>query len=167
MSDDINKLLQMVISTTADVAIFHPTDEQRASKSQFWTRIADSGIQLPPDLDITTAVKFADDRRLTSWWTTPGFPQWFANSQEFRERMEFLANLALDQLQDIISSPSVAASAKTPAIKMIMEIAGKMPKQKSESESEDEIISKMSKTELEDYINKKMPVLVPKKKDEK
>lgn len=160
MSEDINKLLRAVISTTQDVAVFLPSDNQRACKSQFWTRIAESGIQLPPELDLATASRYTSDPRIQAWWSAPNFSQWFSNSQEFRERMEFLANIAIDELQSLIQSAGTQASAKTAAIKMVMEIAGKMPKQKADAESEDDVIARMSKTELEEYISKKMPVLV-------
>lgn len=119
---------------------------------------------MPPTEGITEPLvaQFVHDTRLPAWWSIPGFQQWFTNNQEFTQRVGFIADLALDEMENIIRSNLVTAQVKTPLIKLAMEMAGKIPKNRAQdTESEEDVISKMSRAELEEYIAKKMPMLVP------
>lgn len=161
--DNINKMLQAVLTTAADVTTYTPTEDQRKAKSAFWTSISEEGI-VPPTEGITEPLvaQFVHDTRLPAWWSIPGFQQWFTNNQEFTQRVGFIADLALDEMENIIRSNLVTAQVKTPLIKLAMEMAGKIPKNRAQdTESEEDVISKMSRAELEEYIAKKMPMLVP------
>lgn len=171
MSNDINKLLKAVTGAAVDISTYEPTDDQRRAKSAFWAAVADAKLVLPeegPDLPLVSRI--VSDTKLSIWWGIPGFIPWFSNKQEFLQRVDFIANLALDEMENILRSNLVTAQVKSPLIKLAMELGGKMPKLRSEApESDDEVIDKMSRAELEEYISKKMPVLVPtsKKKEEK
>lgn len=149
------------LGKATDVVSFSPTEPQRRAKSNFWSFFA-SGEALPPNnVDLATAVKYAGDKRVSEWWALEGFADWFSNKDEFRQRVEFLADLALDELYHLIRDPETQATAKVAAIRMIMDVGKKVSQKASTEETVvGEKITKMNKEELEAYIRDKMDKLL-------
>lgn len=155
------------LGKATDVVSFSPTEPQRRAKSNFWSFFA-SGEALPPtQVDLAIATKYAGDKRITEWWQLEGFAEWFANKDEFRQRVEFLADLALDELYQLIRNPETQATAKVAAIRMIMDV-GKKVAQKSPSEESavSEKIASMDKKQLEEYIKSRLTRLSIEAEDE-
>lgn len=156
---DLTKLRNQ-LGKAADVVSFSPTEAQRRAKSNFWSFFA-SGEALPPtQVDLATATKYAGDKRVSEWWSLEGFADWFANRDEFRQRVEFLADLALDELYKLIKDSETQATAKVAAIRMIMDV-GKKISQKAPTEESvvGEKIASMDKKELEEYIKSRLSKL--------
>lgn len=156
---DLTKL-HSKLNKAADVVSFSPTEAQRRAKSNFWSFFA-SGEALPPTIvDLAIATKYAGDKRIGEWWQLEGFAEWFANKDEFRQRVEFLADLALDELYQLIRNPGTQATAKVAAIRMIMDV-GKKISQKTPTEDSlvGEKIASMDKKQLEDYIKSRLSKL--------
>lgn len=155
--------LLLALRATRDVSVFQPLPEHIRAKSNFWTYFGTGeGSPLPRDPNLATALQFSGDKRISQWWDIPGFQDWFLNRDEFRQRMEYLSNLALDQLEGILTSGVVASSDKLSAIKLIMQVAEKVPTNKAaETEGVDAMIAKMSKVQLEEYIRGSMRLLPP------
>jgi len=153
--------LRNQLGKAADVVSFSPTEAQRRAKSNFWSFFA-SGEAFPPtSVDLATAVKYAGDKRVSEWWALEGFADWFSNKDEFRQRVEFLADLALDELYHLIRDPETQATAKVAAIRMIMDVGKKVSQKASTEETVvGEKITKMNKEELEAYIRDKMDKLL-------
>lgn len=152
--------LKNQLGKAADVVSFSPNEAQRRAKSNFWSFFA-SGEALPPtQVDLAIATKYAGDRRISEWWQLEGFADWFANKDEFRQRVEFLADLALDELYRLIKNSDTQATAKVAAIRMIMDV-GKKISQKAPSEESQvgEKIASMDKKELEEYIKSRLSKL--------
>lgn len=157
---DINKLKQAV-TRAVDVVAFQPSDAQRRAKSNFWSFFA-AGNALPPtDVDLAMASKYAGDKRIEEWWKLDGFPSWFSNKDEFRQKVEFMADVVLDEFFSMIRNPGTQATAKVAAGKVILEAAKKLnQKAPSEDAQVSEKIAKMSKEELEAYIRSRMDKLL-------
>lgn len=153
---DLTKIRNQLGKAT-DVVSFSPTEAQRRAKSNFWSFFA-SGEALPPtNVDLTIATKYAGDRRVAEWWQLEGFADWFANRDEFRQRVEFLADLALDELYHLIRDPDTQATAKVAAIRMIMDVGKKLAqKTPNEDESIAGKISEMNQKQLEEYIKSRL-----------
>jgi hypothetical protein len=152
--------LRNQLGKAVDVVSFTPTEVQRRAKSNFWSFFA-SGEALPPtQVDLAIATKYAGDKRITEWWQLEGFPEWFANRDEFRQRVEFLADLALDELYHLIRDPETQATAKVAAIRMIMDV-GKKLSQKSPNEDDSVAgkIAEMNQKQLEEYIKSRLTKL--------
>lgn len=145
------------LGKATDVVSFSPTEPQRRAKSNFWSFFA-SGEALPPtNVDLATAVKYAGDKRISEWWSLEGFADWFSNKDEFRQRVEFLADLALDELYHLIRDPDTQATAKVAAIRMIMDVGKKVSQKASTEESvAGEKIASMDKKQLEEYIKSRL-----------
>lgn len=156
---DLTKLRNPLEKAT-DVVSFSPSEAQRRAKSNFWSFFA-SGEALPPtQIDLSIASKYAGDKRIAEWWTLEGFTDWFSNKDEFRQRVEFLADLALDELYQLLRNPNTQATAKVAAIRMIMDV-GKKISQKAPTEDSvmGEKIASMDKKQLEDYIKSRLSKL--------
>ena len=151
---DINKILA---AASTDLT-FAPTPDMRRAKAAFWHRFADAPTSLSSDpVTLASVQQFGTDKRLSKWWTLPGFAEWFQNKEEFRERLEYLADIALDSLEQVLTDPDSNPSAKVALAKLVLEAASKMPKKEVESPSTR--LEAMSRTELEDYVRKNLKFL--------
>lgn len=149
----IQEAAQVLEMVTSELT-YLPSPEQRKAKSAFWARFNDNPICEPSEISLAIALRFVADSRLSKWWGQEGFRAWFSNQDEFRQRMEYLSNLALDRLEGIIADPKANASAQVNAIKLIMEVTRKMPPKFSKEIYVDEKIGQMDRKQLEEYIRK-------------
>lgn len=140
-----------------------PTPEQRKAKSAFWARFNENPICDPSQISLSIALRFAGDNRISRWWPQTGFREWFQNSDEFRQRLEYLANLALDSIEHILADPRAQASAKVTAAKLVMEVARKMPPKHQAEKYADEKIGEMDRKQLEEFISRRISLLPAKK----
>jgi hypothetical protein len=150
-------ILSRISSLTKDLSLFeHPTPEQRAAKERFWRPFLSGDTQVPAERNLATALKFASDSRISKWWDIPGFQDWFYNDQEFKDRVELIAHLALDGITEVLKDKMATPSAKVAAAKLALEVAGKMPKALAKDQAVgDSDIDKMTKEELDAFIREK------------
>lgn len=152
---NVNILAELVGDLT-----FLPSPEQRKAKSAYWTVRADSPLQADR-ITLQEAQSATGEGRLRKWWTLPGFPEWFANREEFRQRVEYLANLALDTAEEILLDRNVNANARVQMAKLVIEAANRMPQKYQKELYVDEKVAQMGKKELEEYIRKASILLAP------
>lgn len=133
---------------------FVPSAEMRKAKAAYWAKIEDSGLPSPPPT-LPHAVKISGVRALNKWWSMPLFQEWFGNRDEYRQRIEFLVDLALDKAQAILMSDDPkTATASVSLIKILIEASNKMPQRYDRIKYADEAIQKMDKAELENFVAK-------------
>ena len=151
---DISKLIE---AAQGDL-IFAPTPDMRKVKAAFWTKVSDKITLIDTsNITLTAAQQVEKDRRLAKWWSLPGFSDWFQNREEFKERLEYLADIALDTLEQVLIDPSANTSAKVSCAKLILEAASKMPKK--DSDVAPSKLESMSRIELEDYVRRNLKYL--------
>lgn len=152
-----NPKLDTILGTlqkVRDLSSFQPTEAQRKVKGRFWSYFESSDALPPAEIDLSTASRYGAHRSLPDWWAIPGFTDWFTNRDEFRQRMEYLAQRALDELETILASTDERSGAtKVQAIRIIMDISNKAPKSATDKFL-DERVQKMSEKELEEFISK-------------
>lgn len=156
MSSTQDKIVEIF---TSDLT-YLPTPEQRKVKSALWARFAENPLGDPSGMSLASVQKLVNDRRIDRWWPVPGFRDWLLNREEFRERVEYLANLALDSLEGILANPEEKGMAKVNASKLLMEIARKMPPKHVKEIYSDKRIGEMDTKQLEEYIRRHTPMLV-------
>lgn len=139
---------------------FLPSPEQRKTKSAYWTLRADSPLN-SDQITLPEAQQVTGEGRLRKWWSLPGFPEWFANREEFRQRVEYLANLALDTAEEILLDRNINANARVQMAKLVIEAANRMPQKYQKELYVDEKVSQMGKKELEEYIRRASLLLTP------
>lgn len=157
----VTKAVEHILATTRDLTSFFPTEAHIRAKANFWTHFSETDTPVPDQVDLSTAARFSGDRRIQTWWSTPGFQDWFLNREEFKQRMEYLSNLCLDQLESILTS-NVNPSDKLAAIKLIMQVSSKTPDARASDKQGkylDSKIAEMSREQLEAYIRRSIQVL--------
>ena len=150
---DINKILA---AAQTDL-IFAPTPDMRRVKAAFWSKTRDNPHLVDSASTLTSIQQTVTDKRLTKWWSLPGFQAWFQNGEEYRERMEYLADLALDALEQILTDPDANASAKVTSAKLVLEATSKMPTKGEEAPASR--LEAMSRAELEAYVSRHLKYL--------
>lgn len=153
-----NHILTQLAQASKDLSLFDkPTSDQRQVKERFWAPFMRGDIQVPQKVDLATALRYGSDRRISQWWDIPGFQDWFLNSEEFKDRVEFIAHLALDGIEEVLRDRTATASSRVAAAKLALEVANKLPKGAgSEGKYLDEKINEMDSKELEKYIQSKL-----------
>ena len=87
-----------------DEVVFKPTREMRKARALFFA-VAKSGKintkQLTYDI---IAAAIPSVRSLRQWWHNELFVEWFINARSYTERIDYLIDLQLDNLEDIITN---------------------------------------------------------------
>lgn len=139
--------------------VFIPTAGQRKVKAKYWLK--SSGLKftdMGPDLpQIQRVVR---EKRLPDWWQIPGFKEWFRNEEEFRERVEYITNLALDAIEEVLRDTEAKGTTRIAAAKLALDVGDKMPKNDIQVFS-DAKINQMDASELEAYIEANTPKQLP------
>jgi hypothetical protein len=155
--DTISKLLE-----DRSESSFSPTEPQRKAKASFWSSFGPEAVVTPGDTpSLALAAQFGSDSRIRIWWDQPGFQEWFWNKSEFSQRLEYMAQVALDELHVLMTSKAVAPSARVAAIKIVLEASKKLNKSDAPQEFADDKIAQMTKAQLEEYINKSLKLVQP------
>lgn len=150
---DINKILA---AAQTDL-VFAPTPDMRRVKAAFWSKMQDNPNLSGSAGTLAAVQQIVTDKRLAKWWSLPGFSEWFQNGEEYRERMEYLADLALDALEQILTDPDANASAKVTSAKLVLEAAKKMPTKDDSAPASR--LEAMSRDELEAYVSRHLKYL--------
>lgn len=159
MSSSHLKNISKVLAAASQEVVFSPTPEMRRSKAAFWASLegTPSG-DLAENMTLAAASSLGADKKLSRWWAIPGFSDWWQNKEEFKQRLEYLAQLALDSLEGILMDPDANVTAKVNSAKLVLEAANKMPKKNTEENVESKLAS-MSRNELEEYVKTRMKYL--------
>lgn len=153
--------LSKVLAAAAQDVVFSPTADMRRAKAAFWSNLSDHPLGDGDSLSLTAAKELGADPRLSKWWTLPGFQEWWQNKQEFKQRLEYLAQLALDSLEQVLGDPDSNATAKINAARLVMDAANKMPKPSSSQDNLDQKLASMSRAELESFVRSRVKYLTP------
>ena len=114
------------VADVVEDIIFQPTADQRKVKAALWAVVADNPIHSPDSITAEDIIKVTGDTRVRRWMKeSPLFREWLLNKDEFRQRLEYHAHLALDRLEKILSDDNAHASAQVQAAKLIIEAANK------------------------------------------
>ena len=148
---DIKTLNTIEKVLTSEKTEFQPTESMKRAKSRLWAAFDGEGAPTPsPVPSLTQATQFGTiDKK---WWDEPGFQKWLWNRNEFSEKMEYIGLLALEELENTLKSKLVTSAQKIPAIKLALEVSGKLNKKDSDSDSLPTKIAGMTKEELEAFI---------------
>lgn len=168
MSDLVPQASSTNALSIPDDNMFLATPLQRRAKSAFWARVGQGNIQVHEDIDLATVSQFVRYKALPTWWSLPGFRSWFLNQYEFSQKMEYIAFLCQDRIIEILEDKTANPNAVVKIMQMVFEMSGKFPRRKAgEEKFLDEEISKMSSTQLEEYLKKTVKLVSLAKDDKK
>lgn len=141
---------------------FQPTDAHRKAKTAFWSHFFQTGETAPESIEAAAAARLSGFNEVVQWYEIPGFREWFSNGEEFRQRVEYVSNLALDFIQETLQDRNARPGDKMQAAKMALEVASKFPKSAPKEQVLDEKIAEMDRKQLEEFIaNKLTRVRIP------
>lgn len=147
----------VITSTIEEVAeqVYRPTPNDRSVKAAFWARAADNPLIDRKNISLETIRSIMGNARVQAKnWANPLYRAWFMNSEEHRDKLEYLFALSLDAAEDILlSTDPKTMGSKVNMIKAIAELAGKVPKQTASSPLE-KAINSMDRVQLEAYLQK-------------
>lgn len=160
-----DSIVKLVEEGMAELS-FLPVPAHRIVKSAFWASLAENPIidPLHDKITLALALRITGDARLNRWWSLPGFQEWFSNKDEFRQRVEYLANLALDVAEEILLDRDAHPNARVNMTKLVIEAANKLPARtsaKDDSKYLDAKVATMSREQLEEFIKKQTKALLP------
>lgn len=129
-----NGLTQPELRQEVDQLIYIPTTQERKLKAKFWSRAAENPLVNLNGSSVTlTAVKqmTGGGAQLDASWKKPGFQTWFTNPEDGRAKLEYLFDLGLDSLEELLMNPDPkTSSAKVNAMKLLAELTGRYVKGK-------------------------------------
>ena len=141
--------------------VFIPTQAMRRVKAAYLASTQDNPL-FSGEPTLAHVLQITNEPRMSQWWSVPGFRDWFRNGDEFRQRVEYLANKALDVVSEIMDQEDATPTARLNAAKLMIEAAGKLPRGGSGGEKFiDERIQEMNRKELEAFIRKAIPTVTP------
>jgi hypothetical protein len=82
---------------------FRPTARQRKLKAAFRS-VCKTMPRNRTDITLAFVKQHISSSDVDNWWTVPGFIAWFRREESVAERMQYLYQLRLDSLEDILES---------------------------------------------------------------
>lgn len=154
------KNISRVLAAASQEVVFSPTPEMRRAKAAFWASLEGTPTgDLAESMTLAAATSMGADKKLSRWWAIPGFVDWWQNKEEFKQRVEYLAQLALDALEGVLNDPDANPTARVNSAKLVLEVANKMPR-KNVEEDVGSRLAAMSRNELEEYVRSRMSSFV-------
>lgn len=137
--------------------IFSPSEEQKRLKSSFWAVVADYATIDVENIKLVDVKQVTGDTRCESWWRQPGFQEWFANKDEYRQQLEYEFSVALATLNDVMTDRDAPANARVRAAEIVARLANKEPAKTKETKWADKDIGEMDTKQLDALIKKLTP----------
>ena len=117
-----------------ETLIYVPTTAERKLKAKYWSRAAENPLLPVPGSNVSLAnIKqvVGGGQAIEGAWKKPGFQTWFLNADDGRAKLEYLFDLGLDSLEELLLNPDPkTSSAKVNAIKLLAELTGRYIKGK-------------------------------------
>lgn len=121
----------------SDIGEWRPSQSQRLAKSRLKKWVASSGGD-PTQLNPTALAEVTKSPNLVKWTSDPMFMDYLLDGDDMVARIGCLAELTLDRLYEILTSPiggkdsAVTAAHILSAAKQVIELAAMAPKQPKE-----------------------------------
>lgn len=133
--------------------LFKPTEEMEKAKARLLVRL--DSLPMQPQITASLAISLTGVARIESWWRIEGFIEWFTNKDEYKERVEHLYRKSLNALEEILLNTDIKAQgARINAIKLLVELADKLPNRAADTQYADAAIAKMDKNQLVSFLEK-------------
>jgi len=145
-------ILQAVVAEV----IFHPTETQRRLKATLLAKLENNPLTDLASLSLAEVQEITGSAVVQKWWSVPGFSDWLLDKNENRAKLEYLFSLALEAAEQIIlNTDPKAQGSRVAMIKVLSELAGKMPKAPVKAPQEARTvnaIASMDRTQLMEFL---------------
>lgn len=151
MSKEPNKALEGLLESAVE-SLFRPTPEQQQWKAKYWT----TALNADNSPDVADVVRVIGTQKIRNVWADPAFKDWFLNKDSYRWKLEYLFDKATYAMEEILdNNDPKAQSARVNVIKLISELASKMPKPAEKENDLAKQIGSMDSAQLELFLEKK------------
>jgi len=147
------------LDNVVELVEFSPSPAMRQAKAKFWVRYNEMPLADESTINSTLAQQLSGNTTVGKWWKQPGFKEWFTNSKEWVQRIEYLALLSLDAAEEVLLDPQAPAAAKVNLIKAINELANKLPSKSKEIKFIDGAVADMDEKQLSEFIKRNTKLL--------
>jgi hypothetical protein len=117
------------LTEAAEAIIYVPSTIERKIKAKFWAKAGENPLlNLNGATTTLTQVKqiAGGGTALDACWKKPGFKDWFMNPDDGRAKLEYLFDLGLDAMEELLLNPDPKTSAaKVNALKLLSELTGR------------------------------------------
>ncbi len=134
--------------------LFKPSVPQRKVKAAFWASWKEGPSKGKPT--ISAAIEVTRCSTLENWAQEAGFREWFFNDQDHLQRLEYLFDMGLDMLEEIMETGDKAAD-KLKAFEYVAKLAQKLNKPETVIKYMDKGVQDMDIEELDAFIKKRLP----------
>lgn len=147
-----------ILSSVAAEVIFHPTEPQRKLKAHLLAKLADNPLYDLASLTLAQVQEITSNSSVQKWWSVPGFSDWLLDKDENRAKLEYLFAMALEAAEQVLMNTDPKAQGPRVAmIKVLAELAGKMPgkqaREAAEREKDIKSVQSMDRTQLLEFLN--------------
>lgn len=87
-----------------DEVVFKPTREMRKARALFYAVAKSRKTDLRNLTFDAVAALIPSVKLLRQWWHNELFVEWFVNARSYQERIDYLIDLQLDNLEDVITN---------------------------------------------------------------
>lgn len=87
-----------------DELVFKPTREMRKARALFYAVAKSRKFDMRNLTCDAVAALIPSVRTLRQWWHNELFVEWFINARSYQERIDYLIDLQLDNLEDVITN---------------------------------------------------------------
>lgn len=117
------------VKELAEALVYVPSTVERKLKAKFWAKAQDNPLMSLDGSSVTLALvkqTAGGGTTLDGCWKKPGFKDWFLNPDDGRAKLEYLFDLGLDAMEELLLSPDPKTSAaKVNALKLLSELTGR------------------------------------------
>jgi len=138
----------------AENLVYVPDEDAKSLKAAFWAKAKDNPLVDPNSITLATVQQLLGNTKVSKLWHLDGFAAWFSNGEEWRQKLEYALNVALDEMIDLLRNPGTMGSAKVRAFEVIARLADREPARVKEVKVLDDDIKKMSQKQLREFIEK-------------
>lgn len=132
-------------------SIYRPSNVERQLKARFWTMWLEGPSK--GTASIEAAADIIGEPSLLRKAQNPAFVAWFLNRFEAAERLRYLAQLSLEVVEDILTSPEERTPDRLKAVSLVNDLV-KATAPKTEVKFADDQINTMDSAELEALIKR-------------
>lgn len=134
--------------------VFIPNARQRRVKASFWASWNAGPSKGKPTL--AAAIEITKCPAIETWAKNPKFKEYFFNDQDHAQRLEYLFDLGLDTLEEVMTTAE-KASDRLKAVETVAKLAQKLGRPEAEVKYLDKDVQSMDLNELENVIKKLLP----------
>ena len=93
------------VTAEVDDVAFSPTREQRKIRAVFYAAAKSKQVDLKAGITFDLVNELVPGcRQLRAWWHNDLFTEWFLNTNTYQTRIDYLIDLQLDNLEEVITN---------------------------------------------------------------